>query len=362
MERRTPRRAVAIAALAVLAALAPAVVPGSASALSSPTPWDGTNPFNCTIQDAGQGTAVPDPGADPYCVQFDKTNQNVTQLGIVDFLLNEPARTAAAVPKCFYFQEDHWRATVNQGDATAIYEWVGHYFFNKATGDGGVWVTDFTVDGQTFDPATLPGFPAQYASDFGPGTGGVITHDDVPADPSCAAQAGQSPTPVYSSPSGPRCVPDAGAVDSRGLGPVTLGARENAIRAALGPPEQVKRGFLHYCVTGGGSLLVGQPGDRSGTFGTGGRAPTVILLTTARGFVLTGGHGRTVTVGASRRAAGRAFAHAPVVAHVGGVRVLRAGRDMIVGEHGGRVVYLGVYDPAAIATKHGLAGFLSRWR
>ena len=51
---------------------------GSARALSAPTPWNGVNPFHCKIQNAGQGTTVSDPGADPYCVRFDKTNQNVT--------------------------------------------------------------------------------------------------------------------------------------------------------------------------------------------------------------------------------------------------------------------------------------------
>jgi hypothetical protein len=133
-------------------------------------------------------------------VRFDKTNQNITQLGIVDFLLNEPARTAAAVPKCFYYQEDHWRASVAPSDATAIYEWVGHYFFDKATGDGGVWVTHFTVDGRTANPAALPGFPPAYRRYFGPGTGGVITHNDVPADSSCAAQAQPAPPPAAATP------------------------------------------------------------------------------------------------------------------------------------------------------------------
>jgi hypothetical protein len=72
----------------------------TASAISPPTPWDGANPFHCTIQNASFGPTGPDPEADPYCVRFNKTHQNVTQLGVVDFLLNEPARTAAAVPKC----------------------------------------------------------------------------------------------------------------------------------------------------------------------------------------------------------------------------------------------------------------------
>lgn len=163
-----------------------AVNAARASALSAPTPWNGVKPFACTIQNAGQGTTVPDPDADPYCVRFDKTNQNVTQLGLVTFLTMEPARVAAAVPKCRYFQEDHWRGSIIQSNGqTVLYSFYGHYFFNKATGDGGVWVKDFTVAGRTFDPRTLPGFPPQYDRYFGPGTGGFITHDDVPADPSC---------------------------------------------------------------------------------------------------------------------------------------------------------------------------------
>jgi hypothetical protein len=165
----------------------PAVGFAPAAMPTAPTPWNGTNPFKCKIQNAGQGTTVPDPGADPYCVSFDKTNQSVTQLGLVTFLSKEPARVAAAVPKCKYFQEDHWRGSIIQSDGqTVLYSFYGHYFFDKATGDGGVWVKDFTVAGHTFDPRTLPGFPAQYDRDFGPGTGGFITHDDVPADPSCA--------------------------------------------------------------------------------------------------------------------------------------------------------------------------------
>lgn len=58
-------KAVAAVVAVVAAAVAPALVlaPGSADALAPPTPWNGANPFRCTIQDAGQGTTVPDPGA-----------------------------------------------------------------------------------------------------------------------------------------------------------------------------------------------------------------------------------------------------------------------------------------------------------
>src|SRR2546421_8750221 len=169
------RMAVVPAALAALAILASA-----ARSIAPPTPWDGTNPFNCTIQDAGLGPTGPNPAADPYCVRFDKTHQNITQLGVADFMLKEPARVATASPKCFYFQEDHWRGSVVQSDQkTVIYEFHGHYFFNKATGDGGAWVTGFAVAGRTFDPTELPGFPPGYGGDFRPGTGGFISHHSI---------------------------------------------------------------------------------------------------------------------------------------------------------------------------------------
>jgi hypothetical protein len=330
-----------------------------AMALAPPTPWNGANPFNCTIQDAGQGTTVPDPGADPYCVSFDKTNQNVTELGLVDFLTKEPARVAAAVPKCFYFQEDHWRGSLIQSDQqTVIYEFIGHYFFNKATGDGGAWVSGFTIAGQTFDPRTLPGFPAQYDQDFGPGTGGVITHDDVPTDPSCQAQASQSPGSVYAS-HGPPCLPTHGAVTRAGLGPVRLGTRERRLRKSLGPPESSSGGLLRYCLRSGGSLVVA--GRRAGP-----HAPlrAAALLTTGDGFTLRGDGRRTVAVGTSAARLRRAFpkAHAVLRISHGSVLAIPAGRDpdgvIVVGIVRGHVAYLATYDPDRIRTSQALARFL----
>ncbi|HEX2084236.1 MAG TPA: hypothetical protein VHF89_01015, partial [Solirubrobacteraceae bacterium] len=80
----------------------------AAPALGEPRPWDGTNPFDCELQWAGFEATGPDPEADPYCVEFDKRRQNVTQLGIVEFFSKEPARVNAAGDKCFYYQHDHW--------------------------------------------------------------------------------------------------------------------------------------------------------------------------------------------------------------------------------------------------------------
>ncbi len=352
------RRLAALVVVAAAAAgLAGASVP-SAAAPAPPAPWDGTNPFHCTVQNAGQGTAVPDPGADPYCVHFDKTGQNVTQLGLVDFLLKEPARVAAAVPKCFYYQEDHWRGSLTPG-GPALYEFTGHYFFNKATGDGGVWVTGFTVAGQTFDPTSLPGFPPGYGQYFGPGTGGVITHDDIPADPRCVALAHAQP--VYSAPANvPRCVAGGGSVAAGHVGPAVIGAREDRVRALLGPPAAVKRGWLHWCVARGGELLVGQPGDRSGTLGSGGRAPTVIALTTSRVFTARGTRGRVVAVGARSTALRRAFPRQRRVLRLGGMTILTLARGVLAGTSGGRVRYLAVIDRRALRRTRTLASYLRR--
>jgi hypothetical protein len=344
--------------LALMAGLAWAA-PATASA--PPSPWDGVNPFHCTVQNAGFGTNVPDPGADPYCVSFNKTRQNISQLGLLDFVLKEPARIAAATPKCFYFQEDHWRGSVVQSDArTVLYEFVGHYFFDKATGDGGAWVEGFSVNGQTFDPTSLPGFPPAYGRYFGPGTGGVISHDQIPADPSCVALAKRNPAAVYAAvPNRHRCVPGAGHVDRHGVGPLTLGMSESQIRSQVGPPATVKRGFLRFCVTGGGALLAGEPGDRSGTLGSSGAAKTVLLLTTSHAFVLRATDGRSVRVGSRAGALTRALRGVRRLARVNGVTVMRRG-NLLAGVRADRVVYLCAYSTRSITNRRALVGYLRR--
>jgi hypothetical protein len=281
--RTVPFTSVRRAIFAVVSALA--LLPVAVSAdNTAPTAWDGVNPFRCTVQNAGLGTEVPEPDADPYCVEFDKTRQNVTDLGVVDFLSKEPARVAAAVDKCFYFQTDHWRGSFVQDDgSTKTYEFDGHYFFDKAKANGGAWVTNFNIAGQTFDPSSIPGIPPEVAADLGPGTGGVITHDDIPADPACVALADAHPDQIYAqtTPAGHTCVGAAGPVTRRRLGPAVLGRTDARVRAALGEPAGVRRGFLRYCADGGGTFLVGQANDRSGDLGRNPQARTVIVLSTS---------------------------------------------------------------------------------
>jgi hypothetical protein len=335
---------VLLAATCLLCCAAPA-----AAQMQPPTGWDGTNPFRCTLQFAGFGPTGPDPAVDPYCVEFDKRRQNVTELGVVEFLSLEPARVAAAGDKCFYFQSDHWRGSVVQEDgSTKTYEWDGHYFFDKARAEGGVWVTNFNFNGQTEDPSRIPGLPQEYARYFGPGTGGMITRNQVEADPACAERARNEPEKIYAAgapgspvappPSagqagGPSC---AGRVTRRSIGPVALGETEQAVRDRLGPPALVRRGWLHYC---GGALRVGFRGDRSGDVGYDPEAKVVALVGRA--------HGR-VGKKAPRRA--KRFAR--------GIRRLRPG--VLAGVRRKRIRYVAVVDRADVRRRRGVVGFLRR--
>jgi hypothetical protein len=162
------------ATLACLALTAP-----GAQALSLSV-WNGTNPYQCTIQDAGTGTAVPDPGADPYCVRYDKTGQSLLpSLGIITFLRQEPERIAIALKKCFYYQEDHWTGAIVQGHpSTQLWNWVGHYYLDFATGSAGAYFQDFYL-----------GPPGKMQ----PVTFGLQLKGFLPVNPACAARAKQEP-------------------------------------------------------------------------------------------------------------------------------------------------------------------------
>jgi hypothetical protein len=150
-------------------------------------PYDGHNPFRCKLQQAGTGTTFPNPSADPFCVEYDKTHQNVTELGLVDFLLQEPARIAAATDKCFYFQRDHWTGSVQQGSDPELWHWDGSYVIDKARGVIAGHLGNFRVNGQPASPADYFTIPPALAPFFGPGEGGAAFYG-IPPDPSCLAR------------------------------------------------------------------------------------------------------------------------------------------------------------------------------
>jgi hypothetical protein len=344
-----------LAAIA-LAALASA---GPAHAVAPPTGWNGENPFVCVLQQAGFGETGPDPGADPYCVEFDKRRQNVTQLGVVDFLAKEPGRVAAASDKCFYFQSDHWRGSIVQDDGTTkTYEWDGHYFFDKARGEGGVWVTNFNFNGRTDDPSRLPGMPSEYARYFGPGTGGMITRNEVPTDPRCVERARTGPSPYRQPGPGARgCLAAKGGITSRQIAGVSLGTPESRVRALFGAPFLTKRGFLRWCYQDGTSVRVGQSSDRSGEAGADDDQDTAMVLSTSRAF-RTRGVGPGSTLGALRRA----FRGARRRTVAGGAAVYALSRRsrMLAGVRRGRVIWLAVYDTARIRSVADLRGWVTR--
>lgn len=175
---------------AVLAAACAAIAfPALARAQNSEpyAPWDGSNPFNCTIQDVGTGTEYPDPDADPFCVEFDKTQQNITELGILDFLANEPTRVAAASPKCFYYQSDHWTASLVQGEPPELWHWDGQYYFDKAMGVGGVNLQNFRVGGEPASASDYGQVPGPFAPYMDQSGGGAHSTNGFEADPRCAA-------------------------------------------------------------------------------------------------------------------------------------------------------------------------------
>ena len=177
-------KAIAVAALCVSLALA-----ATAAARYSRRPLRRPEPVPLHhVSDVGTGTASPTRAADPFCVEFDKRSQNVTDLGIVDFLAKEPARVAAAALKCFYHQTDHWTGSVVQGQPPELWHWDGRYFFDKAKAVGGVSLSNLRFGGMSVDPRLLPGFPMQLWPYFGPGHGGVRLVNLGAAEPTCAAK------------------------------------------------------------------------------------------------------------------------------------------------------------------------------
>src|SRR6185369_2911063 len=107
----------------------------------------------CDVHHFAEGEAPALDGfpEDPLCVEYEKRDITVTNGGAVDFLAAEPARFAIAIPKCRYWQQDHWRIQVQPTDPTVV-GWDGSYWFDKGVGDGGARLKNFTIGGQPASP------------------------------------------------------------------------------------------------------------------------------------------------------------------------------------------------------------------
>ena len=298
--------------------------------------YDGSNPFNCTVQSIGLGTDFPRPDDDPFCVEYDKTHQNVTMLGVVEFLAQEPARVAAAVPKCFYYQHDHWTGSIVQGDArTETYHFDGSYYFDKARGAGGVHVRNFRIAGQTSDPSLIPGFPAEYRPFFGPGRGGVqLTGAGVQVEPRCVELAGRNR--VYRSPARDAACRVAGGRVGRGIGGIALGARRTRVRSALGPPTSESSYSVRYCLEAGGTLVAGFRGPSP-------RSRTLIVKVDSPSFSTRG-----LGPGTGERRARRILRGERVHPRGGSAKLLilrQRRRTLVAAVRRGRLSYLAVARP-----------------
>jgi GMC oxidoreductase len=122
--------------LVLVVALLLAVLSGGVARAGGPAPGP-VQPYvappfagQCSVHRFGEGVA-PDPTAypdDPLCVEYAKRDITVDNGGAIRFLLAEPTRFAIAVPKCQYWQQDHWSVQFSRGDVPVV-RWDGSYWF-----------------------------------------------------------------------------------------------------------------------------------------------------------------------------------------------------------------------------------------
>ena len=140
-----------VRAVLALAAAATAGLASVATAAPAPAAPYSPPPFakHCHFRHFGEGVAPPVSGYkdDPLCVDYAKRDITVDNGGAVRFALAEPARFAIAVPKCKYWQVDHWHIQIDRG-FTSLVRWDGSYWFDKGRGIGGVLMRNFRVGGQ----------------------------------------------------------------------------------------------------------------------------------------------------------------------------------------------------------------------
>ena len=153
----------------------------------------------CTVRHFDEGESpdfAADP-ADPYCVEYEKRDITASNGGAVRFLAAEPARFAQAIPRCRYWQQDHWRIQLAPGVGPLV-QWDGSYWFDLGTGTAAGRLRDFRIAGQPagveqvallLDPLApdLAALVRQFGD--GPGGGGGMVVCLGVSAPQCAALA-----------------------------------------------------------------------------------------------------------------------------------------------------------------------------
>jgi hypothetical protein len=151
----------------------------------------------CVVHHFAEGEEPPIGGCadDPFCVEYEKRDITADNGGAIRFLAAEPARFAIAIPKCRYWQQDHWRVQISDGD-TSVVGWDGSYWFNKGNATGAARLRNFTINGVPADPepaallvALVDPELAEVIRRYGesPGGGGGSTFVLGASDPTCAA-------------------------------------------------------------------------------------------------------------------------------------------------------------------------------
>jgi hypothetical protein len=163
----------------------------------------------CTVHQFDEGEIPPLEGIpdDPLCVEYQKRDITASNGGAVRFLVAEPSRFAAAVPKCRYWQQDHWRIQLAPGTPLLV-GWDGNYWFDKGNGTAAARLRNFSIAGQPAGPGQvaalvepLDGELAALIRRFGDGEGGGggaglclgATTPGCPSGDESAARCGDAP-------------------------------------------------------------------------------------------------------------------------------------------------------------------------
>jgi hypothetical protein len=176
--------------------------PGPAGATDPPVVSGPLQPYfpppfgaSCTVHEFGEGVAPPLTGIpdDPLCVEYAKRDITLSNGGALRFLLAEPARLLIALPRCRYWQQDHWSVQLAPGTLPLIH-WDGNYWWDFGAGRIAARLSNLRIGGVPIGLLQLarlvePVSPvlAGYFRAFGQGGIGGGWAGTVPFNPACAA-------------------------------------------------------------------------------------------------------------------------------------------------------------------------------